>query len=105
VILLRSAGPRRFAVDSITDDLDPWPGSDAIGFRWLTGPPGALAEVIGHDLPDLVVDPSELEPGEVLEVRVEVSDRVPRVLPCDTGQAVCPQVACPQRLTFTAEVR
>jgi hypothetical protein len=105
VILLRGGGPRRFSVDSVADDLDPWPGSSSVRFRWLVGPPDAPAELAGHDLPDLVLDPADLDPGDELAVRVEVSDRQPRVLPCDVGQAVCPTVACAQRLTWRAEVR
>lgn len=105
VILLRAGGPRRFAVDSIIDDLDPWPGTSNVHFRWLVGPLDAPVEIAGHDLPELVIDPSEMDPGEELGVRVEIADRTPRMLPCDARQAVCPTVECAQRLTWTAEVR
>jgi hypothetical protein len=107
VVMLRAAGPRRFAVDSVVDDLDAHPGS-GIHFRWLVSLPGSgpLVEVAGRDLPDLVLDPADLDPGDVLAVRVEVADRVERALPCAGDQAACSirGDSCLQRLTWTVEV-
>ena len=108
IILTQSAGTRAFAVESVTDDLDAWPGSEDLHFRWQLGFAGApLPEVPGHDLPELVVDPTDLDPGDVVLVRVEISDREPRVLPCGSDQAACSLTSneCFQRLTWTAEVR
>jgi hypothetical protein len=108
VILLRSAGPRRFVVASVLDDLDPYPGSPGARFRWfLRRPGGALGEVPGHDLAELTVDPAELDPGDALDVRVEVADRRARTLPCAPAQPVCSLTSDEryQRLTWSVEVR
>jgi hypothetical protein len=107
VLVFRADGTRRFAVDSVTDDLDGYPGS-GIEFRWLVSAPGEpLVEVPGHDLPDLLLDPSGLDPGDRIDVRVEIADRVARTLPCGMDQAACSigGNACFQRLTWTVEVR
>jgi hypothetical protein len=108
IILLRSGGPRRFAVESVIDDLDPYPGS-GIHFRWLVAGPGMTvpAEIAGRDLPDLLIDPGELDAGDVLGVRVEIRDRNPRPLPCGADQAACSITGdtCLQRVTWTVEVR
>lgn len=108
IILLRSAGPRRFVVASVADDLDPFPGSPNLHFRWWVKLPGAaLAEVPGHDLAELTIDPADLAPGDALEVRVEIADRLPRTLPCAPAQAACSLTSDDryQRLTWSAEVR
>jgi hypothetical protein len=108
IILPRAGGPRAFAVESVTDDLDAWPGTEELHFRWLTGLVGQpLGEVSGHDVSELLVDPADLDPGDVIAVRVEISDREPRVLPCSSDQAACSLTSneCFQRLTWTAEVR
>jgi hypothetical protein len=108
VILPRTGGPRAFAVESVTDDLDAWPGTEGLRFRWLTALEGEpLVEVAGLDVAALTVDPAELDPGEVLLVRVEIADRETRVLPCGVGQAACSigSNGCFQRITWTAEVR
>lgn len=110
-ILERTAPPRRFAVETVIDDLDPYPlpatQDPELGgarFRWWLGAP-ALAEVPGHDLPDLVVDPAAYAPGDVLTLRVEVADRVPREL-CPAAQPTCALAAgCWQRLSWTVEIR
>lgn len=108
IVVPRSAGPRRFAVESVLDDLDGYPGS-GIHFRWLVAGPGAASpvELPGHDLADLTLDPTDLEPGDVLAVRVEIADRVARTLPCGVDQAACSigGNACLQRVTWTVEVR
>jgi hypothetical protein len=108
LVLLRSAGPRRFAVESVRDDLDAHPGT-GIHFRWLVAAPGSSVpvEIAGRDLPELVLDPADLDPGDVLGVRVEIRDRNARPLPCAAEQAACSigGDACLQRLTWTVEVR
>jgi hypothetical protein len=99
-----SDGPRRFAVDSVTDDLDPWPAAGSqLGFRWFI----ADAEVDGHDLPDLTFDPMFHAPGDVIPLRVEIADRVARTLPCPPDQAECSIAGdgCRQRVTWTVELR
>jgi hypothetical protein len=113
VVVERDAGPRRFSVEIVSDDLDPYPypgGSpDAeLGgahFAWFLGaedaPPSAVP---GHDVHDFVFDPSAYAPGERLWLRVEVTDRVARAS-CDPILASCGTPECPQRVTWTLEVR
>jgi hypothetical protein len=108
VILLRSAGPRRFEVVAVADDLDPYPATAGARFRWWVRLPGGpLAEVAGLDAAELTVDPAELDAGDVLDVRVEVADRVARALPCPAAQPACSLTANDryQRITWTVEVR
>jgi hypothetical protein len=108
VIVPRTGGARAFAVESVTDDLDPWPGTEGLRFRWLTALAGApLVEVAGLDAAALTVDPADFDPGDLLRVRVEIADREARVLPCAADQAACSigSNACFQRLTWTAEIR
>jgi hypothetical protein len=114
LILDQAAGPRALAVLTVADDLDPYPAPAGAGdpllgearFRWQLGPAGALADVEGHDLAELVVDPAASWPGDVLEARVEIADRVPRAL-CADDEPSCSLEgnACLQRVTWTLEVR
>lgn len=115
-ILTRDDGPRRFSVETVTDDLDPYPlpaspDEDLGGarFRWFVAGPGAGApfvEVPGHDLHDLVIDPAIHAPGDVLGLRVEITDRVLRPS-CDAAEPTCPAGggSCLQRVSWTVEVR
>src|SRR5262249_60862266 len=57
-LVLRDDGPRRFAVASVTDDLDSFPGQ--IQFNWSLGRSGTVpAPVAGHDFPDFTIDPAD----------------------------------------------
>jgi hypothetical protein len=114
--LLRSSGARRFSVWGVTDDLDPYPlpsnTEDPLlggaGFRWfLAAPGGPLEELEGHDLADLWIDPAVYVAGDLLELRVEVLDRVTRDLPCDADDLTCSLDGgtCKQRLSWRLEVR
>jgi hypothetical protein len=106
-LVLRDDGPRRFAVASVSDDLDPFPGGGA-HFAWSLGPSGTLpAPVIGHDFSDFTIDPSGYLPGDVLDLRVEVADRVARTLPCSADQPRCSigGNSCFQRETWEVEIR
>jgi hypothetical protein len=108
ILLLRDAAEtRRFAVDAVSDDLDPYPGG-VPHFRWFLGPEGAPpAPLAGHDLSDVLVDASDYLPGDVLTLRVEIADRVERTLPCAPDQPRCSigGDSCFQRLGWTLEVR
>jgi hypothetical protein len=107
-ILLTTDGPRAFSIDLVLDDLDPYPlpfGTldQELGtahFRWYVDG----TELADHDLASLTLDPAAYAPGDVVEVRAEVYDRVARVWPCDTTAAVCPQVD-PRRVTWEVEIR
>jgi hypothetical protein len=97
-------GARRFAVDSVVDDLDAWPAAGSmLAFRWFVDD----VEVEGHDLPDLTLDPAAYLPGDTVALRVEIADRVARSLPCAPDQPECSigGDACLQRVTWTVEVR
>ncbi len=105
-LVLRDDGPRRFAVASVSDDLDSFPGQ--IGFAWSLGPSGAVpTPVAGHAFSDFTIDPADYLPGDVLELRVEIADRVARTLPCAADQPRCSigGNACFQRETWEVEVR
>ncbi|RMH43099.1 MAG: hypothetical protein D6689_06155 [Deltaproteobacteria bacterium] len=114
----RAAGPRRFAVLAVDDELDPYPlaPDDPDGDRgtatfrwWIAGPGtgGVRVERAGHALPAVEVDPVAYAPGDRIELRVEVADRIVRALPCDDAAPVCSIAAdgCVQRVTWEVEVR
>lgn len=107
---------RRFAVLSVTDALDAYPpildANPAVGraaFTWHLRSPSSgdqLVELAGSDLAEVILDPALHAPGDHLELRVEVADRVSRP-PCDPGDPVCSvnSDGCLQRLTWEIEVR
>lgn len=106
-LVLREDGPRRFGVASVTDDLDPFPGGQ-IRFNWSLGPGGTVpALVSGHDFSDFAIDPAGYLPGDVLELRVEIADRIARTLPCAADQPRCSIGGndCFQRETWEVEIR
>ena len=115
-VLRRDDEPRTFAVLSATDDLDPHPRpvSDspylgAAGFRWFRRGPqtaGDLVPVSGAG-PQLTVDPADHAPGDLLELRVEVTDRVPRTMPCAADAPSCGAAGdfCLQRVSWEVEIR
>jgi hypothetical protein len=53
------------------------------------------------------LDPAAFVSGELLELRVEISDRVARTLPCDGTPRTCSieSNSCMQRQTWLLEVR
>jgi hypothetical protein len=107
-VVLQADGPRRFSVDTVTDDLDPYPypagtPDHELGvahFKWFLGG----VEIAGHDLPDFTLDPSAYAPGDVVDLRVEAYDRIARTWPCDATVPVCPS-ASPRRVSWQAEIR
>lgn len=109
-------GERRFSVLSVEDELDPYPArpdvSDAgeAAFSWSLATPdsgGAFTQVSGRDAPAFALDPSEHGPGDELALRVEVSDRVERDIPCGEDQLTCSIGGndCIQRTTWEVEIR
>lgn len=113
---LSRGGPlRRFAVATALDDLDPFPvatgTADAdlgrLAFRWrvvIEG--GAERELVGHDLAELTLSGAGYFPGDRLEVRVDISDRVVRAT-CPDGTPTCSLRgdSCFQRVSWALEVR
>lgn len=111
----RDAGPRRISVLRVADELDVYPEPpasdeyrDRVRFRWYVRTPDtapAFVELLGHDLPDYLLDPGAYGPGDRLAVRVEVEDRVTRTA-CDPGLPFCSlREGCYQRVTWEGEVR
>lgn len=115
-----SDGPRSFSVLSVLDVLDPFPGpvadDPAIGestFRWFLKEPGAstFVEIDGYTQESYAVDPLAYEPGDRLELRVEVADRVrgpERELGCADNARTCELVAgsmCYQRQTWGVQIQ
>ncbi|HEU5060610.1 MAG TPA: hypothetical protein VFU21_28965 [Kofleriaceae bacterium] len=115
-VLRREDGPRAFTVLHVADDLDPSPrpviDSPYLGtttFGWsLAGPEtaGELVPIAGATGPEVVIDPAGRAPGDLLELRVDVSDRVDRPATCGAAEPVCSTSdTCFQRLTWEIEIR
>ncbi len=113
-------GARSFSVLSVVDALDPFPAppgqDEALGeatFRWLIREPGAagFTVIAGHGAPRYEVDPLAYKPGDRLELRVEVQDRVSgpeRDLTCAEDNWACELSAgseCFQRLTWGVQIQ
>jgi hypothetical protein len=106
--------PTLFQVSVVTDDLDPFPATtDPVqgtsAFHWSIVPPGASAPqplaATGNAVP---LDPSNYAPGDIVELRVEISDRKhPLPLGCADSAPTCSvsSSSCIQRLTWRVEVR
>ncbi len=107
---------QRFAVQVVDDDLDifPAPVGDPFvhetKFAWsikspLTG--GVRSAIDGPSRAAIELDPALYNPGDIIELRVEISDRVARTLSCADGAPTCSinSNACVQRQTWRLEVR
>ncbi len=112
--------PRRFSVLSVVDALDSFPresGADLVfgeaSFQWLLRAPGAteFVAIPGVVAASYVVDPAAYQPGDKLELRVEISDRVSgpeRMLPCGNDVWSCALNTgskCFQRKSWGVEIR
>ena len=116
VILQRDDPPRVFTVLRVKDELDPYPrasDADYLGdpeFSWQLASPdtgGDLVPVAGAASPDLTIDPAAYAPGDLIDLRVEVADRVERTIPCDQADPTCSSSGdtCYQRVTWGVEIR
>jgi hypothetical protein len=103
------AEPQMFSV-AVVDDGDPWPPANpsygAPGFPTFTWKirrnDGAWQSIAGTNRSTLDLVPGELSVGDHAEIRVEVSDRVPRSLGACGDNPTCAQVPnCAQRVTWT----
>lgn len=111
--------PKRFAVGSVDDDLDFYPAptntlDGLLGeaeFTWFIASPAtnnAWTEIVNHEVADYLVDPAAYDPGDTLELRVEVDDRVGRDIVCDEALPTCAigaDTECLQRVTWGVEIR
>jgi hypothetical protein len=106
---------RRFSVYTVDDDIDPYPGpppSEGMGtstFAWSLASPasgGALVPLT-TDESGVLIDPADYAPGDQLDLRVVVSDRVQRTLGCDPSTPQCSigGTTCLQRQTWHVEIR
>jgi hypothetical protein len=107
---------RRFSVLTVDDDIDIYPAPPAgsllgtAGFSWSLASPassGALVPLATDDS-GVVIDPADYAPGDQLDLRVEVTDRVARTLPCDPSTPQCSiggVTTCLQRQTWHVEIR
>lgn len=110
--VLPMAEPTLFQVHVVTDDLDPYPAqSDPLlgttRFSWSlqvnSGPRAALTGVTSNAF---ALDPANFQPGDIVELRVEIADRNNTPITC--GEATCSVISdprCIQRQTWRVEVR
>ncbi|MEI2624879.1 MAG: hypothetical protein V9G23_13880 [Giesbergeria sp.] len=107
---------QRFAVQVVDDDLDVFPapvGDPFIHeshFAWSIQSPltnGVRQLIAGDTRSSIDIDPTLYQPGDVIELRVEIADRVARTLTCADGAATCSlnSNACVQRQTWRLEIR
>jgi hypothetical protein len=105
--------PTVFQVPLVDDDVDPYPPISAtpqLAFAWSILRPGAAQREVqvGATGNAIVLDPAAFTPGDVVELRVEISDRQRTPLPCDDAAATCSIMSSPsclQRQTWRVEVR
>ncbi len=106
------SAPTLFQVPLVSDDLDPYPAMSGAGsarFAWSIHPPGeaafqALAGATGNSV---ALDPSAYRPGDVVELRVEITDRAHPAPSCPADQPTCSLAGttCIQRQTWRVEAR
>jgi hypothetical protein len=108
--------PELFAT-SVSDNLDPWPGGaptepfiKAALFTWSvkagTGPRDIVIERAKQN--SYAFDPAAYPIGTIVEIRVEVEDRIARTLTCPDADASCAVDSgsgCFQRRTWRVEAR
>lgn len=104
-----------FQVHVVTDDLDPYPTiNDAIlgttRFTWSLLAPGATARQVlsGVSGNGVAIDPATYQPGDIVELRVEIADRNLTPITCADSSPTCSVIAdnaCIQRQTWRVEVR
>ena len=106
--------PTLFQVHVVTDDLDPYPASSdplrgVTKFTWSLLAPGGTREVLtGVTGNSVSINPASYQPGDILELRVEIADRNDTQLMCADANATCSVISdnnCLQRQTWRVEVR
>lgn len=106
--------PTLFQVHVVADDLDPYPtvSDPTLGttsFTWSLLAPGSPRQVLsGVTGNSVALDPATYQPGDIVELRVEIADRQPRST-CPEANATCvldpTRPTCIQRQTWRVEVR
>jgi hypothetical protein len=116
VVLQREDEPRPFSVLFVRDDLDAYPRTNdepyfgEAEFTWLLASPdtgGRFVPIAGAAGAEFPIVPSAYAPGDRVELRVEVSDRVERDVSCDEKMPTCSLTGntCYQRVTWGVEIR
>lgn len=102
--------PVRVAVVAVADDVDAWPSSavaeSQLQFQWSQRIDGGAWGGVGTG-PAVALAPGDFPLGSVVELRVEIADRVPRPLACAEDARTCSANfdGCLQRVTWVWEVR
>ena len=104
-----------FQVLVVDDDLDVYPPSDdpidgVPTFSWSLLPAGATQwqQLSGATGNRVLLGPENYQLGDLLELRVEVHDRIPRQISCPDNQPTCSLGSddmCTPRPTWRLEVR
>jgi hypothetical protein len=103
-----------FTIHSVADDGAPWPPGPKGGptFRWyVSTDDGQHFQFVDNDYPTLLLaSTGDYKTGDIVKVRVEVSDRNPKndmVLDgCDDKNDLCQAVpGCFQRVTWSVDFR
>jgi hypothetical protein len=108
--------PTLFEVPLVADDLDPYPavpGEPLLGttvFEWSILAPGggARQRLFGPSGNTIDFDPAAFTPGQIVELRVEIFDRLHTAVACPDAEPVCAASAlpaCNQRQTWRVEIR
>ncbi|HEX4453192.1 MAG TPA: hypothetical protein VH143_20110 [Kofleriaceae bacterium] len=106
--------PTLFQVLVVDDDLDPYPPvpSDPVlgttTFAWSLLPPGATTrEALSAAGAGVALDPASYQPGDIVELRVQIYDRTNTPVACDDDDPTCSIGAnqCMQRLTWRVEMQ
>jgi hypothetical protein len=105
--------PTLFQVHVVDDDLDPYPASNdplrgVAKFKWSLLAPGGTREVLsGVTGNSVAINPASYQPGDILELRVEIADRNNTPITCADTNATCSVIStsCLQRQTWRVEVR
>jgi hypothetical protein len=108
--------PTLFQVHVVADDLDPYPtvNDPQLGtttFAWsIKTNTGARQELAGVTGNGVGLDPASYQPGDIVELRVEIFDRKSdeRPISCADGNPTCSVISdnnCLQRQTWRVEMR
>jgi hypothetical protein len=105
--------PTLFQVHVVTDDLDPYPtvNDPLLGttqFSWSLKTNTGARQLLGVGGNHVALDPASYQPGDIVEVRVEIADRNDTAIECVDANQTCSvisDVSCIQRQTWRVEVR
>jgi hypothetical protein len=106
--------PTLFRINVVSDVLDPFPtipGDAQLGttkFAWSIKQPGSgTRDPLSVTSNQASLDPVNYQPGDIVELRVEIQDRNNTTITCADNLATCSVISdnnCIQRLTWRVEV-